>query len=328
MAVQALVVEDDRSATDLNRILEADRDIATGSPCSFARLSDEVRIRRPDIVVMLPDQQSHALAAIEQLMAQQPVPILVVGDGSLSRAQAIGAGAIEVVTKPAGDPASEAAFRQLVRTVSSVNVIRHIRGRARVGRPPRVLPVVGIAASTGGPQAVIEVLRGLADLRAAVMVVQHLHPDFIATFRDWIERDSPLPVELALNGTALEPGRVYLAPPDVHLKLAAGRKTVLDPEPLTLHRPSADVLFQSLAKHAGSNSVGVLLTGMGDDGAAGLLAMRSAGATTIAQDEHSSIVYGMPQAAERLGAAGKVLPLEQIASAIVRAVRMVALIGD
>jgi two-component system chemotaxis response regulator CheB len=323
MSLRALVVNDQPGSAAMIRTLEADRDIETGASCGFAEIMDEVRLRRPDIVVMLPENQSQALTAIEQLMARQPVPILVIGDQSLSRALALKAGAVEVVATPAEDALSAAELRLRVRLISRVNVIRHIRGRSSSAQAPHSVPVVGIAASTGGPQAVVKVLRGLAGLNAAVLVVQHLHPDFIASFRDWMERESPLPVEVAVAGSAIQPGRVYLAPSGVHLMLGRDRNVVLDPEPASLHRPSADILFKSLAVHAGAEAVGVLLTGMGDDGAAGLLEMRLAGARTIAQDEGSSAVYGMPQAANVLGAAEQVLSLERIPSAIMRAVRAV-----
>lgn len=320
MSLRALVVNDQPGSAEMIRTLEADRDIETGASCAFAQIMDEVRLRRPDIVVMLPESQSQALTAIEQLMARQPVPILVIGDQSLSRPLALKAGAIEVMATPAEDAVSEAELRLRVRLISRVNVIRHIRGRSRSAHAPQSVSVVGIAASTGGPQAVVSVLRGLAGLSAAILVVQHLHPDFIASFRDWIERESPLPVEVAVAGSSVQPGHVYLAPAGVHLMLGRKRNVVLDPEPASLHRPSADILFRSLAVHAGPEGVGVLLTGMGDDGAAGLLEMRLAGARTIAQDEGSSAVYGMPQAANLLGAAEQVLPLERIPSAIIRAV--------
>ncbi len=324
MSLRALVVDDQPGSAAMIRTLEADRDIETGASCGFAQIMDEVRLRRPDIVVMLPDNQSQALTAIEQVMARQPVPILVIGDQSLSRALALKAGAIEVVSTPADDAQSEAELRLRVRAISRVNVIRHIRGRSKAARAPRSVAVVGIAASTGGPQAVVAVLRGLTALNAAVLVVQHLHPDFIASFRDWMERESALPVEVAAAGSTIQPGRVYLAPSGLHLMLGRERNVVLDPEPASLHRPSADILFRSLAVNAGPEAVGVLLTGMGDDGAAGLLEMRLAGARTIAQDEGSSVVYGMPQAASLLGAAEQVLPLERIPGAIVRAVRALA----
>jgi two-component system, chemotaxis family, protein-glutamate methylesterase/glutaminase len=320
-SLRALVVEGKAGRTDVIRALEADRDIDAGDSCAFARVLDQVRLKRPDVVVMVPETEPEALAAIEHLMAHEPVPILVIGDQSFSRRMVLKAGAVEVIPRWSGGAIGESEFRLEVRRVSRVNVIRHIRGRSRP-RPSRApLPIVGIAASTGGPQAVVAVLRSLAGLEAAVLVVQHLHPRFTGNFKDWIEREAPMPVEVAVAGTRLRAGHVYLAPPDLHLKLGPERTVLLERDPPTLHRPSADILFRSIAEHAGADGVGVLLTGMGDDGAAGLLEMRSAGARTIAQDETSSAVYGMPRAADRLGAAEQVLPLEQIAAAILRVVK-------
>ena len=167
-----------------------------------------------------------------------------------------------------------------------------------------------------------------------VLVVQHLHPQLVDGFVGWMQRVSALPVVVAADGDRPQPGVVYIAPSGAHLKLApapglpsvpagppraiptGGRRLVLDPDPPGLHRPSADELFCSVAATAGGQAVGVLLTGMGDDGAAGLLAMRRQGAVTIAQDEPTSVVFGMPWAAERLGAAGEVHGLGQIHGAI------------
>jgi two-component system chemotaxis response regulator CheB len=165
------------------------------------------------------------------------------------------------------------------------------------------------------------VLAGLAGLDASVLVVQHLHPDFVAGLVSWMARVSPLPVELARDGERLRPGVTYIAPGDTHLRIGPDDGIVLDPEPAALHRPSVDVLFSSLAERANGSNVGVLLTGMGDDGAAGLLALRRRGDVTIAQDEESSVVFGMPRAAQRLGAAQHVVPLDQVAPAIMRALR-------
>jgi two-component system chemotaxis response regulator CheB len=181
------------------------------------------------------------------------------------------------------------------------------------------LPVVAIAASAGGPSAVGEVLRGLAGVSAAIVVIQHLHAAFVAEFVRWMARVSALPVQLALDGEALRPGSVYVAQAGTHLKIDASRHILLDPWPVSLHRPSADELFRSLARHAPKNTVGVLLTGMGSDGAEGLLALRQSGGTTIVQDAASAAVFGMPGAAQRLGAADHVLPLAEIAPAIVAA---------
>ena len=167
-----------------------------------------------------------------------------------------------------------------------------------------------------------------------VLVVQHLHPQLVDGFVGWMQRVSALPVVVAADGDRPQPGVVYIAPAGAHLKLApapglsgtpvgppraiptGGRRLVLDPGPPGPHRPSADELFRSVAATAGGQAVGVLLTGMGEDGAAGLLAMRRQGAVTIAQDEPTSVVFGMPQAAQRLGAAAEVLGLGQIQGAI------------
>ena len=323
MPLRALVVEAGRDGVQLIRVLQADRDIEARASTGFAVILDEVASNRPDIVVMLPANQSQAVAAIEEVMALHPLPILVIGDNLMARDAVLRAGAVEMISLPEGATA-EADLRVRVRHVSQVAVIRHIRGRSKAHAANGSLTVVGIAASTGGPQAVVAVLHGLTGLGAAVMVVQHLHPSFTGNFRDWMERESPLPVEVAGAGVSLQAGHVYLAPASLHMKLGPHRTIVLDPLPTSLHRPSADALFASLAAQAGAEAIGVLLTGMGEDGAAGLLEMRRAGARTIAQDETTSVVYGMPRAAERLGAAEQVLALELIAPAIMRAARVIA----
>ena len=323
MTIRALVVEDGISNAAVVSALQVDREIETSSMRGFANLLEEVKAKKPDVVVLVAVTQSQALAAVQQVMAHQPVPILVIGDQSWSDATLVKAGAVDSMATPLTDPARQAELRSRVRLVSRVATIRHIRGRATHQNGSSRLPVVGIAASTGGPQAVISVLQGLAGLPAGVIVVQHLHPSFTSHFLEWMARESPLPVRMAVDGATLESGSVYLAPAQVHLRLAAERRLELSDQPDSLHRPSADVLFSSIAQRAGSESVGVLLTGMGDDGATGLLEMRRAGAYTIAQDKASSAIYGMPAAAKELGAAEHILPLEQIPGAIVRAVALV-----
>jgi two-component system, chemotaxis family, protein-glutamate methylesterase/glutaminase len=184
------------------------------------------------------------------------------------------------------------------------------------------LPVVGIAASAGGPAALAAILPDIAGLPAAVLVVQHLHPKFVNEFVAWMARVSALPVEVAAGAMRLRPGTVYFALPGTHLKLGAGGRTVvLDAEPATLHRPSADELFRSIARHAGANGIGVVLTGLGDDGASGLLALRRAGGTTLVQDAGSSAVHGMPAAVTLLGAADRQVSLADMGRAIRVAVR-------
>jgi two-component system chemotaxis response regulator CheB len=269
-------------------------------------------------------------------MAFTPTPILVLsgnitGRESVEAMDALVAGAVDVLPKPAtwrGE--DEEALRAQIRLVSGVAVVRRRAPRvARSARKPVVatggrttaVPIVAIGASTGGPAALAEVLAGLGELGASVLVVQHLHPDFVGGLVSWMGRVSPLPVQLARHGEKLRAGEVYIAPGSVHLKVGRDDDVVLDAVPEGLHRPSVDVLFTSLAERPEGRNVGVLLTGMGDDGAAGLLALRRRGDVTIAQDEGSSVVFGMPRAAQRLGAAVQVVPLDQIARAVARALQ-------
>ena len=188
-------------------------------------------------------------------------------------------------------------------------------------RVPASSPLVGVAASAGGPAALAAILPSIAGLAAPVLIVQHLDPRFVRDFTDWMTRVSPLPVEIPENGSPLRAGIVYIAAPGAHLKLGPGRRAVVDPSPAGRHCPSADQLFLSMASNAGSQGIGVILTGMGDDGAVGLRALHRAGGTTVIQDRQSSAVYGMPSAAHRLDRADHVLPLNKIGAAVQDAVR-------
>jgi two-component system chemotaxis response regulator CheB len=183
-----------------------------------------------------------------------------------------------------------------------------------VGPSARGLIVVG--ASTGGPQALLELLRGLPALGPPVLIVQHIVPGFVQGLVGWLASTAPQRVVLATDGAAPAAGFVYVAPSDGHLVHEDARLRIDPSGPRGGHRPSVDVLFESAARSLGSSCVGVLLTGMGSDGAQGLLALRRAGADTIAQDEASSCVYGMPRVARELGAACRVLPLTEIAPAL------------
>jgi two-component system chemotaxis response regulator CheB len=290
---------------------------------------------RPDVVTLdlqIPDGGGQQV--IEQLMAFAPTPILVLsaniaGRESVEAVDALVAGAVDVLPKPkTWSAADEDAVRAQVRLVGGVTVVRHPRARLVAASPRRsagrrftAQPIVAIGASTGGPAALAEILGGLSGIGASVLVVQHLHPDFVGGLVSWMARVSPLPVALACHGERLRPGVAYIAPGDTHLRIGSDDDIVLDTAPETLHRPSVDVLFSSLAARADGSNVGVLLTGMGEDGARGLLALRRRGDVTIAQDEETSVVFGMPRAAQRLGAALHVVPLDQVARTIVRALR-------
>jgi two-component system, chemotaxis family, protein-glutamate methylesterase/glutaminase len=347
-AVRVVVVEDSPvQRAHLVEVLEAEHDIAAvgqaGDPVEAVAL---VHRLRPDVVTMdlgLPGEGG--IGAIEQIMAEVPTPILVLSArvtcaGSAAAVESLLAGAVEALPAPERwDGEAERQVRCRVRLLSRVAVVAHPRGRRRPPAPdPYRAPPVAIAASTGGPAALAEILPCLGGLAVPVLVVQHLHPQLVDGFVGWMQRVSALPVVVAADGDRPQPGVVYIAPAGAHLRLApapgvpvlpagpprtlppGGRRLVLDPGPASLHRPSADELFGSVAATAGGQSVGVLLTGMGDDGAAGLLAMRRQGAVTIAQDEASSVVFGMPRAAQELGAAAEVLGLGRIHGGIRNAV--------
>jgi two-component system chemotaxis response regulator CheB len=345
--VRVVVVEDSLvQRTHLVRTLETEGDIAVvGEAVGAAQAIALVDELRPDVITLdlqIPDGGGQY--AIEQIMARTPTPILVLSATLTSResapaVDALMAGALDAMPKPGRwTAAEEAIVRRRVRALRAVTVVRHHRGRvgAYVPRPdrPNCVPaahrsdngpcVVAIAASTGGPPALAEVLSGLAGLAASVLVVQHIHSDFVEGLVSWMQRVSALPVRLAVDGAKLERATVYIGPGEFHLRLGPNRRLVLASTPETIHRPSADELFQSIATHAGPAGIGVVLTGMGDDGASGLLAVRRAGGATIGQDEGSCAVFGMPRAAQRAGAIAEIVPLAQISRAITRATQTVA----
>ncbi len=319
--------------TRLARALQSDGDIvslgqvATG-PAAIGLVARE----HPDVIVLgVTTLDGSAQSLIEHVMAHTPTPLLVlsplVEDRRSPRAvAAVVAGALEVLPVPERwTPELEAALRRTVRQLSRVQTIRHPRGgltRSPAATPAVPAhgrtPVVALAASTGGPKALATVLAGLGGLNAPVLVVQHLHPDFTGGLVDWMARVSALPVQVAEHDQVARPGQVYLAPGGLHLRLAAGLRLELAATPVTIHQPSANELFHSVARHAGAAGIGVILTGMGDDGADGLLQIHRANGQTLGQDEESCAVFGMPRAAYRLGAVTGLLPLDQLAAAVLR----------
>jgi two-component system chemotaxis response regulator CheB len=337
--IGAVVIEDASEQRDrLVSLLEDEGDIeVVACPSTAPEAIELVARTRPDVVILdLHLRDGLSQHAIEQIMARTPTPILVLSDRirdrrSPSAVEALVAGALEALPRP--DRWTQqlgAELRRTARQVSQVHVIRHPRGSRRVreshddARRDQGRPVVAVAASTGGPGALATFLSGLAGLDAPVLVVQHLHPDFTAGLLEWMSRVSSLPVETAAHHQVARAGRVYLAPGERHLRYLANGALELAASPVTTHRPSADELFISLARHAGDTAIGVLLTGMGDDGARGLLEIHKAGGRTFAQDEASSAVFGMPKAAARLGAVGEMVPIDKMADMVQRAVREVS----
>lgn len=300
---------------------------------------------RPAIVLMhLGQPVAGGLEAIEKIMAARPTPIVVYsgvlgGDGAASALGALSAGAIEVVAKPDWDDhvAAERSIgelRRLLRAASRIKVITHPRGKLRsaeveagVGADAlaadRAISLVVIGASTGGPQAIAEVLRALpTDFAPAVLVVQHMADGFIPGLVTWLDSVSPLRVGVAEAGRVLRPGTVSIAPSGRNVHVGSNLRVVLcEPSERQFHVPGIDPAFRSVADTVGPHAIGILLTGMGRDGAAGLKSLRDAGAVTIGQDEASSAVFGMPAVAMTLGGVEHQLPLTEIAPTVLRVVR-------
>lgn len=338
---RVVIVDDSLVAREmLAQILDSDPDIEVVGIAEDGLAGVEMVERlRPDLVTMdIHMPRLDGLAATERIMAFAPTPILVVsssvhGEGMGRAFDALGAGALEVVRKP--EPRDwadlERIGREIIRSVkvlSRVRVVTHItgrrRGRGRVGAQgpldrPGQGALVAIGASTGGPSALEVVLKGLpAGLPAPVVVTQHIADGFVPGLVAWLAGSSKLPVTVAADGERLERATVYLAPTGANAEVEDGCIRITAPRPGQLYVPSADTLFESVAKSHGKRAVGVILTGMGADGAKGLKRMRARGAATIAQDEPTSVVWGMPKAAVDLEAASTVLPLPEIAGEVGR----------
>lgn len=342
---RVLVVEDSLTVRQrLLEVLRSDPDLEVVGDAGDGRTAIELCEKlRPDIItldMMLPVMTG--LAATEHIMAFCPTPILIVSSstnrGELFKTyQALAAGAVEVLEKPRGDEGEgvwERDFLRLVKLVARIKVITHPRARLSLSRgdsvraPQTASPggrarCVAIGASTGGPAAVARVLQSLpADFPVPILLVIHIGAIFASGLAEWLDTQSPLRVVHAKHGEPLPApgeGRVLMAPPDRHLVVRRGAIELVSGAERHSCRPSIDVLFESLAVENGAQVVACLLTGMGRDGAAGLLALRQAGGTTIAQDEATSVIYGMPREAVVLGAAQEVLPLDRIGPALVAA---------
>jgi chemotaxis response regulator CheB len=277
--------------------------------------------------------------ATQRIMRQSPCAVLVVTAGVPRNFQlvceALGHGAYDAVATPVldGRPLAEAGAELLAKLDAVERVNRHLRRdtagpTADAGPVPRsppagkAAPLVALGASTGGPLALAAALGALpADFPAAVLLVQHIDPDCAPTLAGWLQARTRLAVRTALGGERPQPGVALLACSRDHLTLTAGGTLAYTADPADYpYRPSVDVLFESLAAHWPSPGVAVLLTGIGRDGARGLLALRRAHWQTAAEDQSTAVVYGMPKAAVELGAAEHVLPLPEIGPFLVRSV--------
>lgn len=356
--IRVLIVDDSASVRQtMTEILESDPGIevigtAPNPYVAARRIQQEV----PDVITLDVEMpRMDGITFLRKIMAQRPIPVVVCSSltetDSETASQAWEAGAVEIILKPRVGTAqflleSKIHICDVVKAAAGAR-LRSMPAAGRANRPrvpekkltaDAVLPppvagrnamarttesVICIGASTGGTESLREVLEALPAASPAIVIVQHMPEKFTEAFARRLDSLCDMEVKEAVDGDTVMRGRVLIAPGNHHMLLQrSGARyyvSVKDGPLVSRHRPSVDVLFRSAASHAGSNAVGIIMTGMGDDGARGLLEMRKAGAYTIAQDEATSVVFGMPKEAIALGAADKILPLEMLAMEILRA---------
>ena len=348
MAIKLLIVDDSALVRKLlSEMLGKDRDIEiVGTAADPYAARERIKQLNPDVITLDVEMpRMDGITFLENLMRLRPMPVVMVSSltqhGADITLRALELGAIDFVPKPKVDVAGSLAnyAEELIAKVKMAASAR-VNPRASAPRPAPVNPgerhtadavlpavsgrrvlrtterIVAIGASTGGTEAIREVLEVLPADAPAIVISQHIPAAFSKPFAERVNRSSAMSVCEAQDGQYILPGHVYIAPGDRHLIIerdgARYRCRLNDGPHVNRHRPSVDVMFRSVAQNVGPNAVGVILTGMGDDGARGLKEMRDAGAGTIAQDEASSVVWGMPGAAFKLGAAEHVLPLHRI----------------
>ncbi|NLN53364.1 MAG: chemotaxis response regulator protein-glutamate methylesterase [Firmicutes bacterium] len=287
---------------------------------------DKIVALRPDVMTCdIEMPRMNGIEFIRRLLPQYPLPVVVVSSISSAVFEALNAGAVDFVTKP--DFSSPTAVENFIKEL--INKVK-IASRAQVKTAPPLLlrqsggpqttvaadKIIAIGASTGGTEAIYQLLKQLPAKMPAIVIVQHIPAVFSRLFAERLNQQLPFRVKEAVSGDYLDPGTVLIAPGDYHLQVRRSgtryQAVVEQGERVNGHCPSVDVLFTSVAKEVGEKAIGVILTGMGYDGARGLLAMRRKGAKTVGQDEASSVVYGMPKAAFELGAVEIQAPLAKI----------------
>ena len=333
-----VVVGDSRTRTrGLRAMVSSPGFVVAAEAWTAEEAEAAVVAHRPGVVLLDLDPASGGIEAIERIMGTLPTPVVVCGGLGEHSREAIAAGAVDVIGALDALPSSPqyvTSLRRHLRVASRVRVITHPRSRLRatglaiapvpmtVAPPPVSTRIVVIGASTGGPPALATILADLpANLPVPILVVQHMADGFVESLATWLDSVSPLPVVMATAGLFLRPGVVHIAPAGMNTLVRPGMRIELAPAaPGQFHVPAVDVAFSSAAETCGRYAVGVLLTGMGRDGALGLRELYDAGAWTIGQDEPTSVVWGMPAAAQALGAVREETPLPAVAAAITAAV--------
>ncbi|MGI9491941.1 MAG: protein-glutamate methylesterase/protein-glutamine glutaminase [Geminicoccaceae bacterium] len=285
----------------------------------------------PDVITLDVEMpKMDGLAFLDKIMTLRPMPVVMVSSltkrGAETTLRALEIGAVDFVAKPSGTaeeslPSLKAELIPKIRTAANAIVSAPVRHRPEPSQPAATwrragATLIAIGASTGGVAALQKMLTTMPSTCPGVLIVQHMPPTFTKSFAARLDKNSALTVVEARDGEPILAGHAYIAPGGHHLKVMRGHKGLMchvhEGSLVSGHQPSVDVLFQSVAKHAGTQSVGIILTGMGRDGAEGLLAMRNAGAVTFGQDQASCVVYGMPRAAMEIGAVMAELSLEDL----------------
>ncbi len=300
---------------------------------------DKIVQLEPDVLLLDVEMpKMDGLTFLEKLMRHHPMPVIIVSSlgeqGGQVALRALDLGAAEVVAKPAASYSVQDMSAQLIEKIKAAAIMRKIPTRVQQSDRAEnfsksnallktTFKILAIGASTGGTEALKTVLTHLPAQMHPILIVQHMPEFFTKAFAERLDSQCQIRVKEAEDQELVAPGKALIAPGNKHLVLkrsGANYYVELKSGPLVFHqRPSVEVLFQSVAKYAGANALGVILTGMGKDGATGLLAMKKAGAYTIAQDENSSVVYGMPKEAVAIDAVSKILPLSEISQALVNA---------
>lgn len=355
--LQILIAEDSSLFVEvLSDIIDAEPDMSIMGVAGDGRAAVEMcNEHRPDLVVMdIQMPKMDGLTATERIMATRPTPILVVtsdpyrGGVDLSF-KALSKGALDLVGKPSSVPMREAERLELIRKMrllAEVPVVRHPRANLRDRRntngseadqsselpvpsseldrtsetPETERPVIGVAASTGGPKALASMLRALPpDFPAPILVVQHITRGFSTHLTRWLNANSDLEVVEGSHRAPVRSGYVYVAPSEKQMEITSNRfLKIYDGPAVAGHRPSGDVLFRSLARHVAPRALGMILSGMGNDGTFGMAALYRTGCVTLVQDEASSVVYSMPKSALDRGVVTEVVELDDIATTLHR----------
>ncbi|MBS2030374.1 MAG: chemotaxis response regulator protein-glutamate methylesterase [Deltaproteobacteria bacterium] len=326
MSTRILIAADPGLAAELTKALPRPEFHIEAAIHEPAELLPKVKDTRPQLVLLqlgLAKRDGHR--CVQDLMAFAPTPILLVaghGEDPAEAFEALAMGALDAVRYTEGQ-AVDLARR--ARLLAGVRVITHVRARrAKAGRNDITdlrTKLVAVGASLGGPRALAQLLHDLrGPLPAPILIVQHISDGFSEGLAHWLAVETGTPVREVTHQMPLTPGLIAVAPSGKQMEVREGKALLLDDPPDGGFKPSVSTMFRSVARHYGQRGVGVILTGMGQDGADGLLEMRRQGARTFAQDEATCVVFGMPRAAWELGAVESMLPLDQLAIAIRRAV--------